>query len=292
MAERAGTGRRRAALWTAAAALLVAGPARAGAWIREPGHFFLKLGSSHNALYDPEHKPLGLEQSAMTFALSGEVGLPARLNLAFDLPYVVATNSFLGEGRYRNHSLGDARVQLERGLFSSLLLTLALEAKIPMYQTLSARETTGLVQVGDRFYAAAMFPEVGNGAFELSPKLLYGASFQPRPAWFTAELAANFRFDGLSHGLWAAVGAGAWVWPYHVAVALYARVNVFFPAPPDAKRPKGQDAEAALYTSGTLILSGSPWLPWLKLFASVGGIPVASKARGAFDVGFGIAAEY
>lgn len=280
-------------LWGGALfALLLPGPAQAGAWLREPGHFFVKLGSSFASLYDPEHAAFGLEQSATTFAVSGEVGLPWRFNLAFELPYIIATNTFRTEGRYSNHSLGDARLQVERGLLTSALLTAALELKAPMYQALSAREPTGLVQIGPRFYPVANFPEVGNGAVELTPKLLYGASFHPRPAWFNAELGVNVRFDGLAPGVYTAAGAGVWLWPYHLAVALYGRFNLFFSAPPDPKRPKGQDLELSLYTSGTLILSGAPWLPWLKLFVSFGGVPASASARSGYDVGLGLAAEH
>ncbi len=273
------------------AALLAPSSGQASAWIREPGHFFIQLGTSYATLNDPELAAFELQQTVLRLSLFAEVGLPLRMNLAAEVPYLVATNEFALEDRYRNHSLGDARIQLEKGLFNSVLLSLALELKVPMYQTLSEREPTGLVKLDRQHYPIANFPEVGNGVVELSPKLIYGASLWPRPAWFTAELGANFRFAGLAQGFYTTIGAGAWLWPYHLALALHARFHYNFAAPPDPKRPLGQEPEFGLYTAGTLIISTSPWIPWLKLFASIGGVPVASKGRSAFDVTFAVAIE-
>ncbi len=266
--------------------------ASAGAWIREPGHFFAKVGANFSSAYDPVNEPVGLEQQVMAFSLFAEVGLPYRMDLVVDVPYVVATNGFRSEARYDNHSFGDAHIQLDRGLFSRLQLTAALDLKVPMYRTLSATATTGLVEINHKIYPSSSFPEVGNGTVELTPKLLYGKSFNPRPLWFTAELGARLRFGGLAQGLYASAGSGAWVWPEHLALALYGSVAYNFSSRASALRPSGEDAQYAVYFGGSVIVSGAPWLPWLKIFGSAGTLLLESKSKTGTDFGVGVAVEY
>lgn len=276
--------------------LAMPGEAGAGAWIREPGHAFVMLGSSFSSSQDHLSKKLGLIQHGMSFSLFAEVGLEnPKMDLVVQLPYVILSNTYAGEARYLNQSLGDAHFQLDRALLAQIHLTGGLELKIPLYETIAGREQFGRVEVDKKPFFAANFPEIGNGEAELTPKLLYGTGFSTsaaRGGWFTAELGFRARLGVRAQGAYVTAGVGLWIWPRHLALGVSGHLAADFGAPVSPKLPNGEEPLYALYFSGSCILTGAPWLPWLKVLGSLGALPLASRQRTGMDAGLGVAVDY
>jgi hypothetical protein len=270
-------------------------PARAGAWVREPGHTFAKLGFNYSSSQDQLASVANLTRETATYALFAEVGLPWQMDVLVYLPYVVAANDYRYEARYVNHTFGDAHVQLDRAVTSKAALSVALDLKVPLYRSLYSGGSSGFVEVDHKLVAIASFPDVGNGVVELTPKVLYGkgfTTFYSRPGWVTAELGFRIRFAGLGHGLYLSAGAGTWVWPDHLALALFTSGLVDFATPRSVTLPDGRPALGSLYVAGGFIFTLAPFAPWLKLLASGGGLAISTDGRTGFDVDVGLAVEY
>jgi hypothetical protein len=269
--------------------------AHAGAWVREPGHAFAKLGFNYSSSQDQLSSVTSLKRDVATYSLFAEVGLPYRMDVLIYLPYVVATNDYRYEARYVNHTFGDAHVQLDRALTTLAALSIALDLKVPLYRSLSSAESSGLVELNHQLYATSNFTDVGNGVVELTPKLLYGRGFTTiysRPGWVTAELGFRARFGGLGHGVYLSAGAGTWVWPEHLALMLFSSGLVDFATPRSVTLPDGRPPLASLYFSGGFIATLAPFAPWLRVLASVGALAISSDGRTGFDADVGLAVEY
>ena len=100
--------------------------ATAGAWDRELGSAYLKLGfnmfTSEQSFRQGIAMDLGFQ--SWTTNLYAEIGLPMRLSLVADVPYVIATNLTPSGTRYTNHTVGDGRFELDFQLLPSPLIHL------------------------------------------------------------------------------------------------------------------------------------------------------------------------
>jgi hypothetical protein len=276
------------------ALICLLGPASAvgGAWVRAPGHALVKIDATYSEAHDPISDRAGVFQHATTFSLFAEVGLPFRFDLQVQVPYTNVNNVFTDEATYTNHSFGDAHFQLDRGLFSAVPLSIALDVKVPMYGMLVTRASRGTVEAGGRAYPLGSFPDIGNGAVELTPKLLFGWGFSARPIWVTAEVGYRGRLGGVQQGIYGAAGGGIWVWHPHLAFAAYGNFAYDFAGPAITQAPNGQMAAHRLYLALSTIVSLAPWVPWVKLFGSAGSAVLAANATTGFDVSGGVGVEY
>lgn len=271
---------------------LLPAAAFAGAWVRQPGHAIVLASASYSSVLDPQYQSLRLEQNFTSLVLFAEIGLPWRCDLLVQVPFVIATNHFLYEAKYSSRSFGDARFQIDHGLFSSINLSAALDFKVPLYRQLATTSADGLVKVGSAFVPVTNFADPGNGVLEITPKLLFGHGFAERPIWVMVEVGYRVRLDPVPHGIYAIAESGVWVWPTHLAFAVYGNVAYDFSAPSSATRPGGVDAMASAYFAFKAIATGAPWVPGLRLLAAVGGLLAQSRSVTGFDVSAGIGYEY
>lgn len=248
--------------------------AEAAPWIREPGKSYLRAGATRFVADAPElTAPYLRSFETITASLWAEVGLPWDLEVAAELPYVVATNTFRPGGAYSNRTLGDARFQLARALVKSIPLSAVLETKVSLYE---ARHSE-LIQT---------YPDVGDGNVDLTPKLSIGHSFWPTPAWLTAELGYRLRLDKYADGVFGAFNAGGWVWRDRLALGVYVNgiKNV-------DQSPSLWETREWLYLSGYLIAAAEPWLKGVKLTLAAGFIPIARFCATGSDVTLSVSYE-
>lgn len=267
----------------------LASTAQAGPWVRDPGHAYLKLGAARFTADEGFNQGLstGLAYVGDSFNLYAEVGLPGRLQLVGDLPFVAGVNASPEGVNYHNRSFGDARLQLDWGALEGTPLTLSLEAKLPLYTPLGQQGPGDPVAGFPR--SATRFPDPGDGNVDLTPKVQLGWSFHPIPAWATAELGYRARLDGFSDGLWAAASAGWFVWPDHIALGLYGNAVVNFT---EDANPALRATREFVYVQGYALVTAAPLDPNLALTLSAGVLPWARSSAAGRDVGLGISYAY
>lgn len=149
--------------------LLLAGPAEAGPWVKDPGHAYAKAGYVRFAadnFVDPSGELVeGAEYTGHTHHLYAEVGVLPGLQLVTNLPFVGARNE-INEVIYVNRQFGDIDVGLEGGAtLGEVPVSLQLLAKIPGY------DTAELSQYG---LVAERFPAMGDGQVDLTAMAAVG----------------------------------------------------------------------------------------------------------------------
>ena len=255
----------------------------AGPWVKQPGEAYVKAGATWFEAEDGFNQGVstGLAYTGVTYNLYGEVGLPGDLQLVADIPLVLATNQSVAGVNYNNRTLGDARLEVDYALLPELPLTLGLEAKIPLYTTLA----NGGSNIEDYPQSAEKFPDAGDGNFDLTPKLLFGYSFHPVPAWATAELWYRARLGGFADGLHWAVGGGIFAVPDVLAFGVYASgvLNL-------QDDEEGSSVQTKEYGYGQVyvLFKGLPVDPDLGLTVSIGRIAYARHASVGTDVSAGV----
>jgi len=270
------------------AAFAVAATADAGPWVRDPGGAYVKVGAARFTAEDSFNQGVstGLAYESMTWNVYGEVGLPGRFQLVADLPFVDGRNNSEAGVNYINRTLGDARVQLDYGLFEDLPLTLSLEAKLPLYTPIARQDTSDPIASFPR--SAVQFPDAGDGNLDLTPKVQFGHSFHPVPAWATAELGYRARFDDFGDGVFFAASAGLFVWPEHIAIGVFGNGVINLQTDDD---PLARATKEFVYVQANTFVTLAPWLKGASLSLSVGTIPWANSTAAGSDVGLGVAYE-
>lgn len=167
---------------------LLASQARAGAWVREPGGWFLKLGVDSwvtDQRFDPAGRrvdyvlpspgaPNDDEYSSRAFRVYGEYGLAEGWTLAAGTS-IESLRSRIAGVETRNTGFGDLRIEVERRLLAAPLAVTAIGgAKLP---------------IG---YDATASPALGTGASDVGARLAVGAS----TARLYASAEAGYAFRG------------------------------------------------------------------------------------------------
>jgi len=227
----------------------------------------------------------GLDYQSYTTNLYTEIGLPWRMTFIMNLPYVVATNTAQSGAHYQNHTFGDSQWELDVSLLDRIPLSLGVQVKVPLYQTVYNQSDGGVVRVDDLPWPATNFPDVGDGNVDLTSKVLFGHSFYPAPAWLTSELGYRVRFDGYADGIYANFNVGGYVWPDHLILGLYTDGIINVQKDPD---PSVQASREYLYVQGSMTITAAPWQPQLGLTLSGGYIPVARNSSRGWDLGLSL----
>ncbi len=269
----------------AIAAGAVAGAPReaaAGPWVKDLGHGYVSFGASYFAAEESFLQgvvtDLGFESFA--YRLYAEVGLPWRLQLVMDLPYVVATNISSSGVEYNNQTLGDGRFELDVSLLDSIPLAFGVEVKVPLYESVTDRGNEGLVSVDGQLWPNEVFPDVGDDNVDVLSKVMIGYSLPMWPAWISAEVGYRVRLARYADGLHAAINLGAFVWPEHIALSLYTSgtLNVQEDPNPDVRASK-----EFLYMQGSVLITAAPWQPNRGLTFGVGGLLVTENTGAGRD---------
>ena len=173
------------------ALLLVPATAHAGAWTKEFGAYYAKVGGDYYkpaAYVDPE---TGEETTDAFFGQSYsaylELGVfplwPIQISVL--VPLSIGTVTFTdpksfgdATGRATTTRMGDLRVGVQGQLLKKTVqLSLGLEVKIPLY---------GNDRVGDEFSTfREIFPLPGDGQIDLNPWLHVGGAIPNTPVWMT-----------------------------------------------------------------------------------------------------------
>lgn len=261
---------------------LAASAALAGPWVKEPGQSYVKTGLTFFEAEEGFNQGIstGLAYTGITYNIYGEVGLPGDLQLVADVPFVLATNTSAAGVNYHNRTLGDARFELDYALLKDVPLTLGVEAKIPLYTPLADGNATD-----DYPRSAAKFPDAGDGNIDVTPKLLFGYSFHPVPAWATAEVGYKARLDGFADGLHWATGGGIFAVEGILAFGVYASgvINV-----QEDDDPSKLQTKEFTYGQFYVLAQGLPVDPDLGLTLSVGRILHARNSSLGTDFGVGL----
>lgn len=167
--------------------LLLVTAAHAGAWIRDPGAVYSKVGVGHFAGQESGGAAVELGYRDLQASFYGEVGLPAALQLSTYVPYVLAQNRDEVRG-YLAASPGDAELQLARRLTKGKVnSSVTLGGRFPLYPDRSEERAEAFAGWADRF------PEPGDGTVDLDLKVEAGASLG-RGVWTQGGAGYRHRF--------------------------------------------------------------------------------------------------
>jgi len=242
-----------------------------------------------------EGRPTGLSYSASTWRFYGEVGLPGRLQLTASLPYVSATNFSRNSGvRYNNEHLGDVRLALDHSPFSGRPLTLGVEVQVPGYRDPSVIGSAR--GIDDAVFQSNRFPALGTGGIEVRPRLQFGTSLYPLPAWSQVELGyairgcrlyTGSRCSSFRDGPFTALSFGAYVVEELLSLEFYARAQVST----EPKRTNTLPTEQSVYLQGKIGL-GDADLSALSVSLAAGGLVYASAAAQGHDLALNLAYSF
>lgn len=272
-------------------ALFCASQASAGPWVHELGHGYIKAGVTAFSAEESFNRgvAVGTDFNSVTTNVYGEIGLGNGIQLILDVPYIVATNTASTDIAYRHNTLGDGRFQLDYALIPGLPLALGFEVKVPMYRSVSERDDGGVIDVDGETWPSTLFPEVGDDNIDLTPKVMIGYGLRQWPAWMSLELGYKVRLSGFSDGISAAASVGAFVWPEHIALNLYA--SGLFNLQDDIN-PELKASKEFVYVQGSVLITAAPWQPDLGLSLFAGGIPWAQNSSQGMDFGAGISYSF
>ncbi|MBH23277.1 MAG: hypothetical protein CMH57_02210 [Myxococcales bacterium] len=271
---------------TLAALSLIASTGEAGPWVRKPGSTYTKLNLARFSADQSFNQGVdtGLQYMGTTVNLYNEIGLPYRLQLITDVPYVFGRNNSPQGVNYLNNTFGDARFELGHGLVEGLPLLLAVEAKLPFYSTVADDDETFSAFSATR----ESFPDAGDGNVDVTPKVGAGYSFHPIPAWVTAELGYRVRLDGFADGIFASLGGGVFVLGEHVALNMFS--NAVFNVEDDPN-PELRATREFVYVQGSVFARYQPWFEGLGLSVGVGWLPYTKNAAAGNDISVGLSYE-
>jgi hypothetical protein len=163
-----------AAVVILAVGTLFASPtADAGAWVRDPGKFYVKAGVGTFTGQEADVDELeSFEYQSKDASLYGEVGLPWGLGLTAYLPFVEGTNE-LATVRYVNRSAGDSEIALSKRILSDkIALSATVLARIPLYGDRADERAENFGPF------AARFPDPGDGSPDLDSRLDIGTGLK------------------------------------------------------------------------------------------------------------------
>ena len=179
------------AVAVALVALAAPGTAEAGAWTKDFGAYYAKVGGDFykpGAYVDPE---TGLETDDSYFGQSYGVYLEVGvfplwpIQVSVSLPVSVGTVTFSDpktfgdeKGRATTTRLGDLRIGVQGAILTKTVqLSLGLQVKIPLYSN---------DRVGSEFSTyQEVFPIPGDGQIDINPQLHVGGGIPTTPLWMT-----------------------------------------------------------------------------------------------------------
>lgn len=178
----------------------------AGAWTREPGHLYAKLGGTFFWASAPT--PLGgrggmaerADFRGEYYALYAEVGVGGGAQVALTLPYARNFNRFAGGAVHGREGLADLGLALGYGLRRGpWAVSFSASGFLPLYRRLDE------VAEGEPLPLA---PELGDARYDLAFTVTLGRSLWPAPAWIEVDLGHRLRLGELAGGLAGAVRGG------------------------------------------------------------------------------------
>lgn len=271
--------------------VLVPRVAGAGPWPRDFGSAYLKLGATHFSADTDQNADgaSGFTYEAETYNLYAEIGLPYRLAVVADLPFVAGTHSAPTGYDFNNQTLGDGRFELSYGVLDGVPFAVAIETKVPFYDRVDEQASDGLLAVDGSQWPVSAFPNPGDGNVDVTAKLQIGHSFYPRPAWLTAEIGYRLRLDGYADGVYSAANFGAFLWPDRLALGVYGS-SVFNLE--SAVSAEGKVSREYVYVQSYLILTAAPWIPDVSVVLSIGTVAWAQHAATGTDMGIALAWDF
>ena len=270
--------------------LFVARTTEAGPWPRAFGSAYVKLGaaqfSADSGADSNAASVSGFTYESETYNVYAEIGLPHRLTVVADLPYVTATHFAPTGYAFDNRTLGDGRFELSYSVLEGIPVAVAVEAKVPFYDSIDEQADDGVLAVDGEQWPASAFPNPGDGNVDVTVKLQLGHSFHPLPAWITFETGYRLRLDGYADGLHSAANFGAFIWPDHLALGVYGSsvLNLESSVSSD-----GKTSREYAYVQGYMLLTAAPWAPDLSLIVSAGTVAWAQHAATGTDMGVAMA---
>ncbi len=172
----------------------------AGPWARSKGKGIVQLGFStigyskvYNDRSDKIAIPADIRDNVLQLFVEYGVGAGVTIGATVPFKFISATPSAAGATKVSNSGVGDIDVMIKKTFYEASGMILAGEL------------TLG-VPSGSRSNTNGLF--LGDGEFNVSPRLLFGKSFYPVPAYFTADVGFNFRTNNFSHDVPFGIEAG------------------------------------------------------------------------------------
>ena len=206
-------------LWTSSA--------RAGAWTKEPGHFYLQLGTAFTTAdswfsntgdiaritvkkFSPRGNRLSSNSNYQQLLTDVyfEVGVLDRLTVFGDVPYVSARQENPGgDVQYSSNSLGDTLVGARLGLLTAPI-AVAVETRLGL-------------PTGD---SRSIIP-TGSGDLRGEMRLAFGKAWSSLPLYFDLEFGLMFRGAARVRDQFAADGSGVSLANYAPELAIHGELG-------------------------------------------------------------------
>lgn len=152
--------------------------AEASGWVKDPGSAYVK--AAVGAFTSEESQEgAGLRYVNQSTRLYAEVGVLEGMHLLVDGEYVWAANEVTGtDVRYVHNGFGDLKLGVRyRLLTEPAAVALGVDVKTPLYKPVA--EVDGAEAMGD----TTQFPDLGDGATDVTVGLGAGWSLHPLPMW-------------------------------------------------------------------------------------------------------------
>ena len=169
--------------------LLVAPAAWAGAWTRDAGSYYFKVGfdvyGAGNFAAAGRIAAVGQSYFARQLNLYGEVGVLPQWPVQVSVSLPAMTSGTLYQGKIHIPASGpratvvrpgDLQVQVQAALSKKAPIALAVQAKVPLYQN-------GKIGLDYGTSYKDLFPLPGDGQVDLTGWFLAGASLKGAPLW-------------------------------------------------------------------------------------------------------------
>lgn len=185
--------------------------ALAGAWVRDAGGAYVKLGTGtfsgaeRAGAVNEGVQSAPLAYRDLSASLYAEVGLPAGFQASGYVPYVLAANDD-GTARFQSFSGGDAEISVARRVLDApVAAALTALAKVPLY---GDRDGLRVERYGAY---GARFPTPGDGQVDLDARLELGASLPAGRAgiWVQGWAGYRHRFGDYVDGVQWSVQLGS-----------------------------------------------------------------------------------
>lgn len=274
--------------------LLLPAAARAGAWVKEPGHAYLKLGTS---LFTSDHvydlsgvrkTSAPFELFAQTTYIYGEIGLIDHLMFVGYLPFAALANVHEGGLAFWTTGLGDASLAVQAELWRAdwQVLSTRLEGKIPLYAGGPSLQGRQGAPVPGFPRSGRYFPALGDGQLDVTAWLSAGTSWADvalpgaqvgPPGFASAEVGYRWRSFGVSDAFVGQGSAGVFLFSRRLLMMLNASAVWSLPVANERAEWRGKG-----YVTGG---AGCLWtlLPGLSLEAGIDALGLGVNTAGGFQ---------
>lgn len=268
--------------------------ASAGAWTKDAGSGYLKLGSA-TFVSDHGYDLRGARVEGDTFLLQAEtfygyaeLGLTDDVTLIGYVPYIMATNRHDSGVSFHTLGVGDALVGAQVNVlrWQSLVASARFELKAPLYQGAPSIQGRQTAKVPGFPRSATFFPALGDGQVDLTTFGSLGSSLPWVDGFVSVDVGYRLRTGSLTDAFVVAGSGGVWLLPRHLLVMANAAWVASLPSDDELRVTVGK----GYLSFGPALMV--PLVSGLALEVGVDMVTAGVNAAGGFQALLGVSYAY